>query len=161
MDEITVRVGTLDDLDAMMELSWNATQENAVVEPDMQMILKTMYPSLMLNGGVVGIIGEPGEHIEGAILLRIGNLWYSTVPIIEERAVYVDPQYRAAKGGRLKKLADFAKLYANSLDLVLAIGVLSSMRTEAKERAYSRIFGSPAGAYYLYNGTTGAAQAAE
>lgn len=159
--ELTVRVGTLDDLDGMMELSMNATMENAIVPPDPEMLLRAIYPSLILDGGMVGIIGEPGERIEGAILLRMGNLWYSGSPVIEEKAIFVDPEFRAAKGGRFKLLAEFAKRTSLTLNLPLAIGALSNSRTEAKCRAYTRIFGAPAGIYFLFNGQTGLQQAAE
>jgi hypothetical protein len=37
----------------------------------------------------------------------------------------------------------------------LAIGVMSNTRTEAKIRLYERVFGAPAGVYFLYNAKTG------
>jgi len=139
----------------MMELAMQATQENAICEPDPQKLLESIYPSLILDGGVVGIVGEPGGRIEGAILLRMGNLWYSSTPILEERALFVHPEFRAARGGRFRLLVEFAKSFANSLNLVLAIGVLSSSRTEAKSRGYERLLGSSAGTYFLWNGHSG------
>ena len=156
MDEIKVRIGVAEDFNEMMRLSIAATQENAFIAPDLGLLANQVYKSLIQQGGAVGVIGnEVGGKLEGAILLNIGPVWYSAEPVLEEKAIYVDPEYRAAKGGRARKLAEFAKGMAEELDLPLAIGVLSNSRTEAKIRLYERTFGKPAGVYFLYNAKTG------
>lgn len=154
-EPLKVRVGTLADLDEMMELAMMATDENAFAPPDAQMLLHEIYPALMQDKGIIGIIGEPGGIIEGAVLLRIGNVWYSRSETLEEKAVFVHPDYRAAKGGRMARLCEFSKQVAETLGLTLAIGVMSSERTAAKVKAYSRIFGEPSGAYWLWGTRTG------
>lgn len=154
-DEIKVRLGTPDDLDAMMQIAVAAAEENGFTKADPAMLLEDVYAGLTLQMGVVGIIGEPGHPIEGAILLRVGHVWYSPEPTLEEKAIYVVPEYRSAKGGRAKKLAEFAKRYADELKLPLSIGVLSNQRTAGKIRLYQRIFGEPAGVYFLYGAKTG------
>ena len=53
------------------------------------------------------------------------------------------------------KLCEFAKAAAEMLDMPLLIGVLSNERTEGKVKLYERIFGKPAGAYWLLNAETG------
>lgn len=153
-EEIKVRVGTLADLDEMMELAMMATDENAFAKPSPQKLLADIYPALMQQHGIVGIIGD--HVIEGAVLLRIGSPWYSEDVIIEEKAVFVHPDYRAAKGGRAARLCEFAKKVSDDLGIPLAMGVMSSERTAAKIRTYGRIFGAPSGAYWLYGTTTGA-----
>jgi GNAT superfamily N-acetyltransferase len=156
MDEITVRLGTPDDFNEMMRLSIAATEENAFVPPSLELLANQVYAALTMHKGVVGVIGnEIGGKLEGAILLNIGPVWYSSEQVLEEKAIFVDPEYRAAKGGRARKLADFAKKMAEELELPLAIGVLSNSRTEAKIRLYERTFGKPAGVYFLYNAKTG------
>ena len=155
MDDIHVRLGTPEDLDGMMKMAMEATYENGFLDPDPAKLLQQIYPSLQMEGGVIGIIGKPGERIEAAILIRMGTLWYSADPALEEKAIYVDPEFRTAKGGRAKKLADFAKKYSDDLGIPLAIGVLSNSRTTAKIRLYERVFGPPAGVYFLYNAHTG------
>lgn len=160
--DCNVRVGTPEDLEGMMAIAMAAAHENGFVDPEPLRLLEHIYPALCLDRGVVGIIGEPGERIEGAILLRLGPTWYSDSPILDEKAIFVDPEFRAAKGGRAKRLAEFAKMYSEKLDIPLSIGVLSNARTAAKIRLYERIFGPPAGVYFLYNARTGIeAQAAE
>jgi hypothetical protein len=155
-DEIFVREGVLEDFPELMRLAVDATMENAFVKPDEMMLAQHMYAALTKTMGVAGVIGgAPGEPLEGAIVLRIGPLWYSPEPILEEKAIYVAPEFRSAKGGRARKLAEWAKGVSEKLGIPLAIGVLSSSRTEAKIRLYERVFGAPAGVYFLYNAKTG------
>ena len=155
-DEIFVREGVVEDFPELMRLAMDATRENAFVEPDQMMLAQHMYAALVKNMGVAGVIGGgPGETLEGAIVLRVGPLWYSPEPILEEKAIYVSPEFRSAKGGRARKLAEWAKGVSEKLGIPLAIGVLSTSRTEAKIRLYERVFGAPAGVYFLYNAKTG------
>lgn len=154
-NEIAVRVGTPEDLDGMMQLAMRATDENAFVMPDTEKLLEAMWPALNRQGSIVGIIGHPGEVFEGAILLSVGEIWYSRNPVLEEKAIFVAPEFRNAKGGRARKLCEFAKETANELGIPLSIGVLSNSRTEAKIRLYQRMFGEPAGVYFLYGAKTG------
>lgn len=154
-NDVHVRLGTIDDLDGMMAIAMQAAIENGFIEPSPQRLLEDVYAALTLQRGVIGIIGDPGKPIEGAILLRMGTLWYSDEPTLEEKAIFVVPEYRAAKGGRAKKLAEFAKKYADGLGIPLTIGVLSNERTAGKIRLYQRIFGEPAGVYFLYGAKTG------
>ncbi len=154
---LTVRTGTLADLKEMMELSMMATDENSFVSPNPQKLLQVIYPALCQVNGIVGIVGEPGGIIEGAVLLTVGTVWYSDEVTLEEKAIFVHPDYRLAKGGRMARLAEFSKRASDSLGIPLMIGVLSNERTEAKVRAYGRIFGPPSGAYWLYGRQTASA----
>jgi hypothetical protein len=87
-------------------------------------------------------------------------MWYSDHSVLEERAIFVDPDCRSAKGGRARRLCEFSKQTADALELPLIIGVLSNHRTEAKVRLYERQFGKPSGAFFLYNARTGHKEAA-
>jgi hypothetical protein len=75
--------------------------------------------------------------------------------VLEEKAIFIHPDYRNAKGGRARRLCEFSKQVANTLELPLIIGVLSNHITEAKVRLYERQFGKPTGAFFLYNARTG------
>lgn len=150
-----VRIGTPDDVHPMMDIAMLASGENGFMNPNPQKMLQDIWAALNLDHGIVGIIGKPGEQIEGAVLLRIGPSWYSDDLMVDEKAVFVHPQYRAAKGGRAKRLVEFSKSVADNLGIPLAMGVLSNSRTAAKIRLYSRMFGEPAGVYFLYNARTG------
>ena len=156
MSDVFVREGVVEDFNELMRLAIDATRENAFVEPDTMMLAEHMYAALTRQMGVAGVIGGgPGEPLEGAIVLRVGPVWYSKSPIIEEKAIYVSPEFRSAKGGRARKLAEWAKGVSDNLGIPLSIGVLSNTRTEAKIRLYERVFGAPAGVYFLYNAKTG------
>jgi len=155
MTDIVVRDGTLADFEWCVQLTIAAVNENALVKPDYNLLLGHIWSALNRDHGIVGVIGTPGEQLEGAVLLRVGPLWYSSELVLEEKAIFVHPEFRSAKGGRARKLAEWSKGAADRLGLPLAIGMLSNERTEGKVRLYERVFGKPAGVYFLYNGTTG------
>lgn len=159
-EELMIRVGGPDDVHDIMDLALSACEENGFVEPSPEKLLQDIWPALNHDRGLVGIIGEKGKKPEGAVLLRIGPLWYSDRDVIEEKAIFINPEYRSAKGGRARRLVEFSKQVSDELELPLVIGVLSNHRTEAKVRLYERQFGKPSGAFWLYNAQTGGWKAA-
>lgn len=154
-DDLRIRIGTPDDLDELIALSLAACDDNGFLNPSPMKLVEAIYPALIRTNGIVGCIGRHGGIIEGAILLQIGNLFYSEDPVCEERGLFIHPDFRAAKGGRARKLCEFSKDVANALGMPLMIGVLSHQRTIAKTRMYERIFGAPAGSWFLYGAETG------
>jgi hypothetical protein len=154
-EELHIRIGTPDDLDEMMQIAMMATEENAFLDPNPGKLAAEMWPALHQDHGIVGIIGPENGMIQGAVLLRIGSMWYSDAPVVEEKAIFIHPEYRSAKGGRAKQLCEFSKKVSDSLGIPLIIGVLSNSRTEAKVRMYRRIMGPEAGAFFLYGAKTG------
>ena len=153
--DIHVRIGTPEDVHGFMDLCVMGSDENGFVQPDPVKLLNEVWPALNLDGGIVGIIGPPGGPLEGGVLLRTCKLWYSDKIVLEERGIFVHPDFRAAKGGRARKLCEFSKFSAEKLGLPLLIGILSNHRTAGKVKLYGRIFGPPAGAYWLVDGKTG------
>jgi len=158
LEELKVRVGTPEDVDSIMELALNACSENGFVNAVPARLLSDIWPALNRDHGLIGIIGEQGEKPEAAVLLRIGTMWYSDQQVLEEKAVFVSPEYRGAKTGRARRLIEFSKEVADTLSIPLIIGVLSNDRTEAKIRLYERQFGKPTGAFFLYGAATGQAK---
>jgi hypothetical protein len=152
---LVVRLGTPDDLDELMGLALTATEENGFLNPSIYQLLQQLWPAVNRDHGLVGCIGKPGGIIEGAILLRIGKTWYSDDDVLEEKAIFIHPDFRQAKGGRAARLCEFSKQASDTLGIPLVIGVLSNQRTAGKIRMYKRQFGEPAGAYWLYNAKTG------
>jgi hypothetical protein len=157
MQDTGVRIGTPDDVDGMMEIALAACAENGFVDPNPQRLLAEIWPELNRDHGIVGIIGNPGERLEGAVLLRVGTMWYSDRQVLEEKAIFIAPEFRSARGGRARRLCEFSKQAADGLGLPLIIGVLSNHRTAGKVRMYRRIFGEPSGAFFLYGARTGEA----
>jgi hypothetical protein len=162
--DVKVRVGAPEDVEGVMQLALMVCKENGIFDPNVNKIMYDIWPSLHRDHGMVGVIGKPGEPLEGFVLLRIGTMWYSDAEIIEEKTVFVHPDFRGAAGGRARKLCEFSKKVSDELELPLIIGVLSNTRTQSKVRMYERIFGKPAGAFFIYGAQTGnwwAQQAAE
>ncbi len=151
----TVRIGNDKDVDGMMALALAACEENGLTNPNPMKLLAEIWAGLTRDHGIVGIIGGQGEQLEAAILLRAEPLWYADDPSLVERAIFVHPDYRSAKGGRASRLCEFAKKAASMLELPLVIGILSSDRAKGKVRLYERQFGEPSGAYWIYGARTG------
>lgn len=155
-DDLKLRLGTPEDMREVMDLAIAAAKENGLVNASQVLLAKTVWPALNQDHGLVGCIQKKhGTEIEGMVVLQVGTLFYSDQPCLEEKVVFVKPEYRAAKGGRARKLCEFSKSAADSLGLPLIIGVFSSVETQAKIGLYKRIFGEPAGLYFLYGGKTG------
>ena len=154
-EELHVRIGRPEDLEEMMQIAMMACDENGFLDPNPAKLAAEMWPALHQDHGIVGIIGPKDGMIEGAVLLRIGDMWYSDTQVVEEKAIFIHPDYRSAKGGRAKRLCEFSKKVADTLGIPLIIGVLSNSRTEAKVRMYERQFGKPSGAFFLYGAKTG------
>lgn len=155
MSDIKVRIGTEADLPQCMDLFVRANEENGIDALDHNKLMSIVWPSLHRDGGIVGVIGEAGGLLEGVVLLRIEQLWYSNAPVIAEKLVFVHPDFRSAKGGRARKLCEFSKQVSDELEMPLIIGIVSNDRTKGKIRMYERLLGPAAGAYFLYRGKTG------
>lgn len=154
--KLSVRIGKQEDVRDIMDLALLGCEENAFVDADNSKILQDIWMALTTPWGVVGVIGERGKP-EAAVLLRIFEPWYSKSLVMEERAIFVHPDYRSAKGGRASRLVEFSKMAAQQHNMPLLIGVLSNSRTAAKVRLYERHFGKMAGAYFIYGAHTGGA----
>lgn len=165
MIEPTVRTGTPADMPAIMALAELGAEENGMVPYNLNAIASEFWPALHVDHGIVGVIGPP-DALEGAVLLRVTTFWYGfsggpeAKPMLEERWLYVKKEFRAPsfdrkefrglKGGRARKLCEFAKSTADSLGLPLMIGILSDIRLPAKQKLYERLFGEPNGVSWIY-----------
>jgi len=160
-DELKIRIAVPEDLDEIMSIATMACEENGFLNPNPAKLAAEIWPALHQDHGICGVIGQPGGAIEGVVLLRIGTMWYSDSLVVEEKAIFIHPDFRSAKGGRAKKLCEFSKRVSDTLGIPLIIGVLSNSRTEAKVRMYERQFGKPSGAFFLYKAETGKWQGTE
>lgn len=110
-----------------------------------------MEEAFLQKGGIIGVIGAPGE-IEGGIFLRTSQPWYSSDWILEEYLSFVLPEYRRSTNAN--DLIEFAKKCARSLGVKLFMGITSTERTEAKVRLYERKLSKACGALFIYDGAT-------
>ena len=154
-NDLHIRVGVPEDIDEIMVIAVQAAEENGFLEANPRKLAEEIYPALCQDHGIVGLIGRKDEAIEGIVVLRIGTMWYSDTPVVEEKAIFIHPDYRSAKGGRATRLCEFSKKVSDTLGIPLIIGVLSNNRTAAKVRMYERQFGKPSGAFFLYGARTG------
>jgi N-acetylglutamate synthase-like GNAT family acetyltransferase len=152
--EIYVRTAEPDDEDGIINLAKVVNIENGLFEMNEEKVRNIIRPFLYLHKGIIGVIGSK-NNLEGGIILKVSQNWYSDAYFLEEMCVFVHPDYRVAKGGRARKLVEFAKKASEKLNMPLLIGVLSNSRTDAKTRLYERQFGTPAGAFFLYGMKTG------
>ena len=160
-EDLAVRIGRPDDVHEIMKLALMACEENGFINPNPEKLLADIWAALNLDNGVIGIIGPTGSNdIEGVVVLRIGSMWYGDDRVLEEKAIFIHPKFRSAKGGRARRLCEFSKGAADQLGIPLIIGVLSNHRTAGKVRLYKRIFGEPTGAFFLYGARTGHRQEA-
>lgn len=159
-DDITVRVGVPEDLDQVMELARMMHEEIGITSLDPSLILPEIWGALNLDRGIMGLIGAPGAQLEGGILLRFGTLFYSPEEILEEKGLFIHPEYRSAKGGRAARLCEFAKHASESLGKPLFIGVQNDVRTQGKLKLYERMFGPSIGAFFLWRPEHSSAQEA-
>jgi len=156
-NEPVIRLGRPEDMDDLMALAIMATEENAFVRPNPAKMATMIWRALTHQIGLVGVISDDPATIQGAVLLTFGETWYSDIRILEERAIFIHPDYRLAKTGLAKRLALFSKKVADDFGgMPLIIGVVSNARTEAKCRMYQRLFpDQKAGEFFLHNAKTG------
>jgi len=154
-DDLKIRAGVPEDIHQLMDLAMDASRELAFVKPDAEKILADIWAALHQEDGIVGVIGEPGKQIEGAVLLRVGAMWYSSEKVLEEKGIFIHPDFRSSRAHRGRRLCEFSKRVADQLGIPLIIGILSNDRLEAKARLYERQFGKPSGTFFLYGATPG------
>jgi len=154
-DDLKIRLGTTADMDEIMQLAMMAATENGLLKFETELLVRTIWPKLNLQTGLIGCIGPRGGKIEGIVVLQIGKLFYSDETCLEELVLFVHPDYRNARGGRAHKLIEFSKSSAEKLGLPLLIGVLSSIQTDAKCKLYERVLGPASGKYWIHGRKTG------
>jgi hypothetical protein len=156
-DEYKVRIATPDDVHQLMEMGIAANDEVGISKANPERLLMDIWPALHLQGGIIGVIGAPGKTIEGGIVLKITNLWYGDEEFLEERVVYIRPEYRNVKPrsnkeqkSRFGMLIEFAKKTSDELQIPLCVGISTAIGFKGKARMYQHYLGEQAGAFYLY-----------
>lgn len=107
--------------------------------------------------GLIGVIGPVGA-LEGAIMLVLGSPWYTDEITLDDCMNFVDPAHR--KSDHAKALIAYSKYLVDQVrtghpDFRMIIGVVSTDRTAAKVRLYSRQMGEPVGAFFMHPNTSG------
>lgn len=112
-------------------------KENGLFSVDENKVREVIKGSTQQREGEFGFIGViRDDHVEASVGLNITQWWYSSEWCLQERWCYVRIDYRRKNHAR--RLVDFAKWCADKMSLPLAMSVLSTTRTEAKERLFRR-----------------------
>ncbi len=151
-----VRPATQNDEDALIHLCRELHAENAAFswceEKVRQGIQEAIRPHPNIPR-IIGVIGPPKAPLEGAIYLQATQEWFTNDWALMEIFNFVPKPYRASTNAC--DLINYAKGCANAMRMKLIIGILSTHRTEAKVRLYSRHLGAPKGAFFMHDGTEG------
>lgn len=143
-----VRIAQVADEEELVRLSEMAAEEDGQGSFDIGKVKYVLGLHFHKNGGIIGVIGNPGESLKAFVLMAITQPWYSEDGQVQELALFVDPDYR--KSNYAKQLMVFSKKTSEALNLNLSIGVVANEKTEAKIRLYQRQF-PQRGAFFRYN----------
>lgn len=151
-----VRLAIPSDEDRIYKLlSEGLFQENGTFSLSEERSREFIRQAVNHQGGIIGVIEEEGQ-LAGSIGLNLGRFWYSDDWHVEEYWNFVAEPYRKSIGTQYKRsdyakdLINFAKWVSERMELVLNIGIISTHRTEAKCRLYSRTL-TPCGQFFMHN----------
>lgn len=141
-----VRIAKPGDEEAIFNLMVMANQENGQYHMNPTKVLDFIKKATQGNGAIIGVIdGQNG--IEASVGLVLQQWWYTDEWSLGERWNFVHPNHR--KTIHAKKLIEFSKWCAKSMNFSLEMGVISNDRTEAKVRLYRRQMPC-VGAFFMY-----------
>lgn len=149
MNAPAIRAAVPDDWTDLITLCMQLHEENGQDDVDWDIVEADILRGINKDHAMIGVIGPVGK-IEGACLLTLAKHWYGKTPFLEERFLFVRPEFR--RTGNAQALLQFARNSAKKLKVKLLIGVISNDRTEAKLRLYSRKLGKPIGGFFWIEG---------
>ncbi len=146
----TVRIAGPSDEDEIMKLLTVMHAEGGILPLDEMSARKTFHLAFARQGGILGVIGEPGD-IRAMIFLLVSRFWYTRNNHLEELFNFVRPDCRGVNQTYATTLIKFAKECAEEIGIPLTIGILTNHRMAGKVRFYRRVLGEPAGAWFVAN----------
>ena len=125
------------DEDEIYALLLGLHQENGVFSVSEPRVRGFIRACTQQEDGVFGFIGLIREStIEASVGLELTQWWYTDEWSLSEKWCFVHPGHRRKNHAR--RLVDFSKWCADRLAVPLLMGIISTQRTEAKERLYQR-----------------------
>lgn len=144
-----VQVALPGEEDALWEMLLGLHDENGIFSPDEPRVREFIHAAIEAKGGLIGVIrSQDTGALEASIGLVIDQWWYTLDWCLSERWVYVVPECR--KTDHAARMVDWAKASAARLGIPLQMGILSTIRTEAKEKMYERKM-KRVGGFYMWN----------
>lgn len=148
-DTPIVRLATPADEPGIMNLCRLMHAENGLFTLSETKVRDRFQRAFTHAGGVIGVIDGERE-LRAAVMLDLGQLWYTDDWHVADLMVFVHPDHR--KSDCVDALISFARVTADGIGLPMLSGVFSNVRTKAKVRLYQRLLGEPAGALFVYCG---------
>lgn len=151
-----VRIATVADEPEIMNLLSMMHAEGGIMPLDQMEASAMFHRAFNRQGGILGVIGEPGD-IKAMIYLLISKFWYTKQYHLEELFNFVRPDKRFKPDIKTpqhnygRQMIQFAKSCSDEIGLPLTIGVLTNIRMEGKVRMYRRELGVPVGAWFGHN----------
>lgn len=146
---LNVRMANINDeigiFNLLTDKLWN---ENGTFSVSPSKVMAFIRSATRGEGGVIGIIDGANGDIAGVIGLNMGTFWYSDDWHLEEYFNFIKQEYRRSEYA--KNLIDFSKWFSEQMKMILNIGIISTVRTEAKVRLYERKL-QCVGAFFMHN----------
>ena len=145
----TIRLATPADENGIMELMCAAFDEQPIFPLDKDKMREKIRLCTSRQGGFVALAEGENGKLEGYLIAILGSYWYSDAWHLEELSNFVHPDCR--KGTHhARDLIQFAKWFAETMNVPLLMGILSTQRLESKIRLYQRQ-AKMAGAIFVHN----------
>ena len=136
-----------DEEDEIYRLLMELYNENALFSLDEKKVRETIRLATQRKGGVIGVIDGP-NGLEGSVGLSITQWWYTSEYHLGEYWCFVKEECR--QSNHAKDLINFAKWCAETMNMPLHMGIITTKKTAAKERLYRRVL-PKVGAFFLFN----------
>ena len=144
-----VRPAVPEDRPEIWQMCRELHAENGIFGFDEDCVNAMLDKHYQRTGGIIGVIGSTGR-LEASCCLVFADIWHSKSDThIEEIWNYVKPAYR--KSHNVDALMEFSKAASLKIGVPLMAGVITNKHTAAKVRLYQRHYGTPAGAFFVYN----------
>lgn len=141
-----VRIARADEVDAIYNLLLELHAENGLFTLDPRKSRQTIIDLLNPARGVIGVIEGP-NGLEGSIGLFLTAWYYTSDLHLSEFWNFVKPECR--RSTHAKRLIEFGKWVADSMDVPLHMGIVTTSRAEAKQRLYRRQL-RQVGGYFMH-----------
>ena len=142
-----VRMATKADEQQIYDILMELYAENSLFELSPEKVWGIIRKATNRQGGIIGVIDGP-NGIEGTVGLELVQFWYSESWLLSEYWNFVREPYRQSDNA--KNLINFAKWCAESMNMPLHMGIITTKRTAAKERLYRRVM-PKVGAFFVHN----------
>lgn len=146
-----VRLAVPQDRDGLLWLCRELHAENGLFPLNEDAVVAKLDQAFRREHALIGVIGPVGGELKGSIYLLMHQMWYSDRFFLDELWNFVHPKYRPPnEKGCAQALLEWAKQCSDQIDIPLMVGIISSIRTEAKVRLYERQL-TKAGAFFIHN----------